>query len=210
MKRLTSLLVSAIFALSLTACNNQAPLASQQLLTQNTVTAQSQTSIRSDEGLYEFVKIVQKKVFQAYDANKDGFITKPEFKNLEEFFSNIDLDKNGRVSLKEATTSKFFVFDNDAEFERDFQRFIFGRMVDKDADGNASRDEFLGFTMGSNPTAAQSKYYKTLFSKNDINKDGILDFSEYEDAMFQLLKRDIVVKLLDDGGILIIFSGYDK
>jgi hypothetical protein len=209
MKRLISLLISSVFTISLTGCGSQSSLLTQQDMSQNIVSAQSGPSVMSDEGLYEFVKTVQRKVFQAYDQDHNGFITRDEFKTLDEFFVNIDLDKNGKVSLKEATVSKFFIFDRDGQFEREFERLIFDKWVDKDADGNASRDEFLGVFLGAKPTDANSRYYKTLFTKNDINKDGILDFSEYEDAMYQLWKRDIVVELIENG-LIIHFNGYNK
>ena len=46
-------------------------------------------------------------------------------------------------------------------------------------------------------------------TKNDINKDNLLDFSEYEDAIYQLWKRDIIVEILENG-IMIYFRGYNK
>lgn len=209
MKRLTSLLISSVFAISLFGCGNQSSnLLSQQDMLQNTVSAQSGPSVKSDAGLYEFVKAVQKKIFKAYDKDQNGFITKDEFKGLEDFFVNIDLDKNGKVSLKEATTSKFFMFDG-GDSERTFERMLFDQWVDKDADGNASRDEFLSVFLKGDSSAANSRYYKTLFTKNDVNKDNILNFSEYEDAMYQLWKRDFVVEIID-GGLIIHFNGYNK
>jgi hypothetical protein len=212
MKRLTSLLISSVFALSLFGCNSQAPnFLDQQNMLQNTVTAQSAPSIMSDEGLYEFIKVKQRKIFQAYDKNQDGYITKDEFKGFDDFFTNIDLDGNQRVSFKEATSSKWFFFDltSDGDMSRKFERLIFDEWIDKDADEHATRDEFLNVFPGPNPSAANSKYYKTLFTKNDVNKDGILDFSEYEDAMYQLWKRDIIVQVMD-WGLIISFNGYNK
>ncbi len=214
MKRLTSLIISGLFAISLAGCNSQAPNTMfEQSLLENTVNSQSLVNkpVRSDAGLRDFVSIMQKKVFDAYDANHDRYVSADEFSSLGEFFSEIDLDKNGKASYKEAIASKFFVFDTEAEesFERQFEQLVFEKMIDADSDGNASKSEYLGIYLSGNPSTLKSKYFKTLFTKNDINKDGILTFGEYEDASYQLLKRDIVVELID-GGLIIHFKGYDK
>jgi Ca2+-binding EF-hand superfamily protein len=209
MKKLISLFISSVFAISLTSCGNQSGnFMEQQKIGQNTVLAQSNLSTMSVETFYEFIKVLHRKTFEAFDNNQDGYITRDEFQGEDNYFTLMDQDKNGKVTFKEANTSQYVVFE-DIEFWQDVYKNLF-KWADTSEDSIVSREEFYYFFLSdpANPSAAKIKYFKTLFSKNDINKDNILNYSEFEDAQAQLWKRDIVVKILAGGTVFIDFRGY--
>jgi Ca2+-binding EF-hand superfamily protein len=211
MNKLKFFFTSSLIGISLFGCNNQIPnnLIQQNSNIQNTVASnKTDPSIKTVQNFYDFIKVLHKKEFQAYDINKDNQITKDEFIGLEEYFIMMDLDKNGKITFKEATSSKFLIFDDTLFWQEVYQNLF--KWMDINEDGFASNEEFLNFflTDPPNPSPAKIKYFKTLFSKNDVNKDNKHDFSEFEDAQSQLWKRDIVVKILSNGAVYVDLRGY--
>jgi hypothetical protein len=196
------IILSAIMSTSLSSCGSQLNTMEPPVAQiQNDVLAKTEITLKSYEGLFEFVTAVQKAMFKARDLNKDGFVTKDEVKGLLlEDFDSIDLDHNGKINFKEGSKT-FWFFDRDWQggFMQTVLNTMFIDYIDKDDNMYLSRDEFLGFYLNDTTDAARIRYFKTSFAKNDINKDGQLNFSEYEDAMYQMFKRDIKVEINDNG-----------
>jgi hypothetical protein len=206
MKFKSGLLIFSFLATVLTGCNSGFEAPVQPLVqVQDSGASPSDITIQSDMGLFEFISATQKALFKAYDKNKDGFVTKNELSGIiQEEFDSIDLDHNGKITFRESHQS-FFFFEREvgSKLFRSLLDQLFGQYIDKDGDSMLSRDEFLGFYLQNTTDPSITRYFKTSFSKNDVNKDGLLNFSEYEDAMYQMFKRDIKVEILDNGYVII-------
>jgi Ca2+-binding EF-hand superfamily protein len=204
MKRLNALLLGSLTLITLiTGCATTQQIEPSYEL-ENTSEIQSDLTIMSQEGFNSFVTLVQNEIFKTYDKNQDRAITKDELKAPESVFKMMDLDKNEKISKKEMSESKVIYFDGKSV--KDFITEFFEKSLDKNKDKRISRSEFLGAFIDQNTNAEKEKYFKSLFTKNDINKDDVLTLSEYEDLHLQYWKRYMNVRVAEDGKLLIEFG----
>jgi calmodulin len=138
------------------------------------------TRAKDDEALvdpetgYSEVYYSIRELFKFFDADGDGFITKAEFKyamkqqnpkltlhEIEALAVRMDTNKDGNIDFRE-----FLAFEI-------FKRF------DADGDGEITLTEFKEGMKGINPTLPQ-KEVEALFEKMDTNKDGQIDFKEFD------------------------------
>jgi hypothetical protein len=196
------IILGTLLSTALAGCGSQVSFTEQPLVqVQGDISTNDDITLKSSEGLFEFITVTQRALFKAYDKNKDSFITKAEISGfvLDEF-DNVDLDHNGKITFKESSKSwLFFNRQINGGLFQSMMNQLFIDYLDKDNNMLLSRDEFLGFYLKNTTDPARIRYFKTSFTKNDINKDGSLNFSEYEDAMYTMFKSDIKVEIRDNG-----------
>ncbi|GIW23020.1 MAG: hypothetical protein KatS3mg068_2027 [Candidatus Sericytochromatia bacterium] len=200
MKRLVSLVCSSIFLFS---CSNSNDL---NIINSNQIISSQSLEVKHDQKFSEFIKFLQKHIFNAYDKNKDGYLTKTEINDT--LMEELDLDKNGKVTKKEAFLgSSYFFNDSNKETIRDLANITF-QDIDKNKNKKLDRMEYLEYFVDENTSKEKVIYFKTLFTKNDLDKNDLLVFIEFEDALYQLWKKDIKLNVNEDGTLTIIFPGF--
>ncbi len=127
-----------------------------------------------------------KKAFKAFDKNNDGEIDYEEFrkglsqlksdkiseKEISEYFSSIDTDKNKKISYTEflaATINKKSFLQR----ERLMEAFS---MLDKEKKGKITKDELKQVL---NLESSDDEYIVELMKAVDTNKDGYIDQNEF-------------------------------
>jgi len=201
MKRLASLICSSIILFSCSNHNDLNIIKDTQIVNSQSVT------VKHDQKFSEFIKFLQKHVFNAYDKNKDGYLTVQELNNST-LMEELDLDKNGKVTRKEAFLgSSYFFNDSNKETIRELANIVF-HDIDKNKNKKLDRNEYLEHFVDENTTKEKIAYFKTLFTKNDLDKNDLLVFTEFEDALYQLWKKDMKFQVNEDGTLTVIFPGF--
>ena len=127
-----------------------------------------------------------KRVFDACDTNKDGFLDLAEFTNrpAEAWFDSLDEDGDGKLSLAEFTSQ--CASEQDRKRESD----IF-KICDRDGDGKLSLEE------------VKNRPPRANFRKLDTDGDGFLRFEEFSAAELNGLpaaRARRIFKLIDRNG----------
>lgn len=201
MKRLASLICSAMFLFSCSNANNLNLIENNQLVNSQSV------EVKHDQNFSDFIKFVQKHIFNAYDKNKDGFLTSQELNN-DSLMEELDLDKNSKVTRKEAFLGSSYLFNSsNKESIREMANIMFID-TDKNKNKKVDRTEYLEYLSSDETSKEKTTYLKTLFTKNDLNKDDLLVFTEFEDAVYQLWKKDMKFSVNQDGTLTVIFPGF--
>jgi Ca2+-binding EF-hand superfamily protein len=117
-----------------------------------------------------------RELFEQFDADGDGAITKTEFKNamkkrnaklfdkeITKMMERMDTNGDGTIDFKEFATMEIF------------------RQFDADNDGEITDKEFKGGMTKLNPSLSV-KDVEMLFKFMDGNKDGRVDFKEFNNA----------------------------
>ena len=153
-------------------------------------------------------------LFQNFDENGDGVLTKEEIlngyktimpfedaeKEVERIMNEVDIDKSGTIDYNEfvlAAINKQKLL-NKEKLEATF------KMFDKDGSGSISGDEIrsaLGKTV-------DSKVLNEMIKEVDTNGDGGLSLVEFKEMMLkfleQLKKKKIILKIIK----LYCYCGY--
>ena len=154
----------------------------------------SQVQAQSLSGTNSFYKFAVQANFTMKDSNKDGFLSLDEFKKfspLEIFdvvpnasdsakkFEKMDSNKDKKLSFAEVKDSKYFLASKD-----DIKAWAKEgcRITDGNQDKYVSRDEFLK----KFPSNTLSQ-----FISSDKNKDGKLNYSEYEDCLYAYFESSV-------------------
>jgi calcium-dependent protein kinase len=133
-------------------------------------------------------------LFQSFDKNGDGVLTKEEIfdgyksilgeveaeKEVERIMNEMDLDKNGSIDYNEfvmAATNRQKVL-NKEKLEATF------KMFDKDGNGSISLEEIRS-TLGNNFT--DQKALENIIKEVDSNGDGEISLAEFKEIMTKLL-----------------------
>lgn len=107
----------------------------------------------SDEQMHTYL-------FNKFDSNQDGIITKPEYMDfIDERFSKMDTDRNGTLTKEDLYESRFYTF------LPELAEAVF-RDSDMDMDSLITKDEML-------------KAEEINFAKMDKNGDGELTEEEF-------------------------------
>ena len=139
------------------------------------------------------------KLFNQIDKSGDGKITKDELykglserfksdtlqKDVEEIYSNLDMDKNGYIGYEEfvraAVSKEYFVRDN-------ILRFAF-RYFDKDNSGEITFNEIEElFTQSIEDKNKVHETLSKIIKEVDINNDGNINFEEFSKVMKRMIK----------------------
>ncbi|CAG0884797.1 unnamed protein product [Darwinula stevensoni] len=134
------------------------------------------------------------------DKNHDGYVDKTEMKQWilrsfkllsqeesEDRFLEMDIDRDGRVSWKEALADiqqdarggeMPDDFDSDDEEWVREDRLIF-EAADENRDGYLTRDEFLGFSHPEEVAKMESVLVRHSLDEKDSNADGKINFQEF-------------------------------
>lgn len=129
-------------------------------------------------------------IFKEIDRNGDGALSLPELKNglekikkvkqlnfsekeLEELFSNIDLDSNGVINYNEFIAA---TFDRKKSNTKEYVYQAF-KTFDVNKDGKISIKELEKIITAENEEDV--KEMQSLFAKIDTNGDGEIDFDEF-------------------------------
>lgn len=158
--------------------------------------------LRSDQGLKDGVIELRKVRFQKWDKNVDGVITRNEVSDdnmkipgVIDGFHSYDVNSNGKITIKE------FLREDVIEF---WMNLIRPKLEEQFAKHDKDRNRLI--------TKEEQKKLKLFFSPwpklngGDLNKDGVITFSEYEDAYMYVLpffQQGQEMARLPDAGISI-------
>lgn len=135
-----------------------------------------------------------KAVFQKVDKDGDGKVTEADLrvfalamrlktaKNYhEEAFADFDRDKDGKVSLKEATMDTVITEEGGEEVVGDHGGYttVMFEAADKDGDGFLTKEEARGFTNIEHDPAVEAAVAKFEMKRNDKSGDGKLSYEEF-------------------------------
>jgi Ca2+-binding EF-hand superfamily protein len=200
MKRLVSLISSTILLFS---CSNN----NLNLIDNNQIISSKSIEVKHDKKLSDFINFIQKNIFNSYDKNKDGFITSEELNN-NILMEELDVDRNGKVTRKEAFLGSSQLFNSlNKEAVREIVSFVFND-IDKNKNKKVDRTEYLEYLLTDDTSKEKTIYLKTLFTKNDLNKDDLLTFIEFEDVIYQLWKKDMKIFVNEDGTLIVVLPGF--
>lgn len=175
MKKILFCVLSSSFILS--ACNNQMLRPAQ---VPNLVLAQS---ARSDQGLREGVIELRKVRFQKWDKNVNGYLSPDEVSDEQmalpgviNGFKDYDTNSDGKIFLDEflrEDTIQFWMGKIRPKVDELFSKH------DKDGNRIITKDEADKIKLFFSPWPQ--------LKGGDLNQDGVITFSEFEDAYMKVL-----------------------
>ncbi|MFN8577161.1 MAG: EF-hand domain-containing protein [Candidatus Sericytochromatia bacterium] len=209
MKRLTGIISILTLTSIISACSSET-ITNVQPAAQN-----QQVVAQSAQGLKTFYSKVVDRIFVLLDKDKNKSVSLEEFmtrtnetsfanpsqpntnqpattnqapvtfdKNL---FTQIDKNKNGKLSLTEArNNSRLFLGMTKTQLRTLVGKTMFGS-YDKNNDKYVSKQEFLGDAL-ANSDVKTSTLLTSLFYNSDKNSDNKLSFSEFEDFAYSMIK----------------------
>lgn len=131
-----------------------------------------------------------KEVFDAFDSDKNGFITKLELQSLlekfyrdvsqsdaEKLISKIDRNDDGMLDFEEFLTL-MASFDDDSEENLKEQLQLAFKTFDKNDDGKISLEE-LKYALQNIGEKFTEEEVKEMLESADSNGDGYIDFPEF-------------------------------
>ena len=189
MKKIIPLILGSIFTLSLiVGCSNDADLV-MPIMQQPT----NQVNTLSDKGLADVNKAIGKYYFDNLDKNKDGNITPEEYKGLnlsdaDKRFKKVDKDADNKISLQEMIMNrKNFLPENYSKdnLRKQTKTAFDGADINKDTFLNI--DDLTLVNSDGQPNSMVGTL-KIIIALADVNEDGKLDFSEYEDVAYKIMK----------------------
>lgn len=138
------------------------------------------------------------KIFQSIDKDKDGTISKDEFKiayqfldekaflldeEIDQIFALVDTNNNGVIDYSEFIASATSV--NQLLSEKQLKAAF--RALDLDGNGEISYQEFEEtFSAG---LEIDKQELKSMFSEFDNSKDGMINFEEFKDFLKKLFYK---------------------
>lgn len=159
-----------------------------------------QSPLQAEEIKKEKLAKVKRGFLEKFDVNKDGKVSKEEFKGyMEKRFQRMDVDKDDTVSIDEleqyrrqqqnkGKKSKLARLDSDGDGSISKEEFIAPRIkqvekkflkLDKNKDGKLTAGEF----------PKKKIQHSALFENIDANKDGKISNEEKDAALERLFKR---------------------
>lgn len=210
MKKITGLLSIVIVSSSISACSSESVN-----LIQPEVKNSQQVTVQSAQGLKTFYSKVVDKTFALIDKDKNKSVSLDEFisrttlsvpgipstsvsdtternpgvspVDTRNLFTQIDKNKNGRLSLTEArNNSRLFLGMTKTQLRTLVGKTMFGSF-DKNADKYVSKAEFLGDPT-INSDGRTTTLLTSLFYNSDKNADNRLSFTEFEDFAYSMIK----------------------
>ena len=189
MKKIVPLFLGSIFTLSLlVGCSNE-----PDLIMPMVQQPANQVNVLSDKGLADVNKAIGKYYFDNLDKNKDGNITPEEYKALnlpdaDKRFKKVDKDADNKITLQEMIMSrKNFLPENFSKDNLRKQTKTAFEGVDTNKDTFLTLDDVSLVNSDGQPNSMVGTL-KIIIALADVNEDGKLDFSEYEDVAYKIMK----------------------
>lgn len=228
MKKLSSLLLAGIFALSVSACGQESNITPIQDVQQTN----TKVGTYSNSGLSSAFSALVQMSFKMADKNKDNTLSLDEYKFLvganpsvpnptqppasepnpvedpatsqiatevqslaqkasipadpTARFSKMDKNKNGKLTSSEVSALPSYFLPAQKTALRKAAKTQFD-MFDSNKNKALSRDEFFKINMAGDSQAALN-LQGMLFVTADVNNNGSLGFSEFEDIVYSSLR----------------------
>jgi len=159
-----------------------------------------QSPLQAEEVKKEKPAKIKRGFLEKFDVNKDGKVSKEEFKSyMGKRFQRMDVDKDDVITIdelgqyergqqKKRKKSKLARLDSDGDGSISKEEFIAPRIkqiekkflkLDKNKDGKLTTDEF----------AKKKIQHSALFENIDANKDGKISNEEKDAALDRLFNR---------------------
>lgn len=135
-----------------------------------------------------------KDAFKFFDKDKKGYITADDFANalkrmggtpteeeVQGLLQEYDINGDGKVTFEEMvviTTKRKQIADEDPEVRKLFDKF------DKNGDGCLNREELVDVLAQMGPRLTSTNV-EAIIRDYDENRDGLIQFSEFEKMLIQ-------------------------
>ena len=97
----------------------------------------------------------------------------------------MDTDGDGKIDYTEFITA---AYNRELLLSQQNLQIAF-KMFDQDGDGTLSMDELKSVFASGSASGKTEEVWQQIIASADTNKDGVIDFSEFESAMMDVLKQ---------------------
>ena len=97
----------------------------------------------------------------------------------------MDTDGDGKIDYTEFITA---AYNRELLLSQQNLQIAF-KMFDQDGDGTLSMDELKSVFASGSASGKTEDVWQQIIASADTNKDGVIDFSEFESAMMDVLKQ---------------------
>lgn len=137
-----------------------------------------------------------KSVFNTFDKNKDGYITRNELKQamngagmimnenqIDEMLENMDVNRDGFIDLREFCASFVHNDDDDDDEDGDLREAFEVFDVNKDGVISVKELEMVLVSLGLKQGGMKLHDFEDMIRKVDVDGDGMIDFNEFKKMM---------------------------
>ena len=103
----------------------------------------------------------------------------------EKMVNAMDTDGDGKIDYTEFITA---AYNRELLLSQQNLQIAF-KMFDQDGDGTLSMDELKSVFASGSASGKTEEVWQQIIASADTNKDGVIDFSEFESAMMDVLKQ---------------------
>mmetsp|Transcript_37404 Transcript_37404/g.36989 ORF Transcript_37404/g.36989 Transcript_37404/m.36989 type:complete len:225 (-) Transcript_37404:59-733(-) len=156
----------------------------------------------SDEDIKEEIEL-----FNNYDTNNDGYITKKELKkgmtklhnftndDIEKFMESMDTDKNGAINFNEFISATL-----NNKISTDYSRIVKAfEFFDLDNDGQIDKKELQEALTGKSFEMIDMQIFEGVIDECDKDRDGKINFEEFSQTVSNKLDIKTKQKLSEYG-----------
>ena len=97
----------------------------------------------------------------------------------------MDTDGDGKIDYTEFITA---AYNRELLLSQQNLQIAF-KMFDQDGNGTLSMDELKSVFASGSASGKTEEVWQQIIASADTNKDGVIDFSEFESAMMDVLKQ---------------------
>ena len=103
----------------------------------------------------------------------------------EKMVNAMDTDGDGKIDYTEFITA---AYNRELLLSQQNLQIAF-KMFDQDGNGTLSMDELKSVFASGSASGKTEDVWQQIIASADTNKDGVIDFSEFESAMMDVLKQ---------------------